>query len=52
MTEEVNQKEYLAQTKLDEAVYDLIAQGWSADDIADKVYGLAEQYDEEGNEDE
>ena len=45
------QKEYIAQTRLDEVVYELLQLGWSDDDILEKVYSTLEQF-REGGEDE
>jgi len=39
------QKEFLAQTKLDEAVYALLELGWTEDDIMDKVSDLASNFE-------
>lgn len=44
--------EYLAQTKLDEAVYTLLEAGWDASDILKKVDSLIEEYEEDNPPDE
>lgn len=48
--EEHQHQQYLAQTKLDEAVYALLELGWSDEDIHNKVEELVEAF--EGGDEE
>jgi len=47
---EKNKREFLAQTKLDEAVYDLFKLGWDESEVYDKVEELWVKYRERKEE--